>query len=159
MKNEELVKKAVDFAKEIIEAMELSAEITAEMSTGEEDRKYINVYIKGDDLGLLIGFQGKSLRAFEKVVSLFLNKLIRENEIKEDIRVVVDINDYKEKRQSQLRETVLKAIDQVKTNKQKIELPAMNPSERRVVHMVCKEEGVETISEGEEGFRRVILLP
>lgn len=158
MDENKLVQTVLEKAKDLLEELGFDAEISGHLAEGEEDRKYVHVEIKGEDLGLLIGYQGKMLRSFEQVVGMMISKYLKAENIEEDIRVVVDVNEYKKQREEHIREMVLKAIDQVRESKQKVELPAMNPAERRVVHMVIKsEEGIESTSEGEEGNRRVIL--
>lgn len=159
MEEKEIVTTAVSKAKEVLEALDFSADISAHMAEGDEDRMYIHLEIEGEELGSLIGFQGRRLRALERVIGLMVSKVTKENEVEGDYRVVVDINEYKTKREDNIKEIVLKAIGQMREANQRVELPVMNPAERRIVHLVCKDEGVNTESEGEEGQRRVILLP
>ncbi len=88
------------------------------------------------------------------------NTMTEEEREQKRIRVVIDVNNYKERRFDNIRDIVLQAIDQVKESGQPFELPIMSPAERRVAHMVVQEEeGIETESTGEEGERRVVLKP
>ena len=89
-----------------------------------------------------------------------LTKLLRSEKIEERYKVLIDINNYKSKKTKMLQETALRAVEQVKDSGQEVELPAMNPAERRIVHLAIQEEkGVTSASEGEEGDRRVIIKP
>lgn len=158
MKEEQVIQTAVEKAKDLIEELGFDAEISAQLVEGEENRMYINMEIKGEELGLLIGYQGRTLRSFEQVVGMMLSAVLRKAEMVADYRIIIDVNDYKKQREEHIKEMVLKAIDQVKETNQTLELPVMNPAERRIVHMIIKQEGgIASTSEGEEGNRRVTL--
>jgi spoIIIJ-associated protein len=178
MNEEKIVNLVVESAKELLEKANLDAEISASLTPAEDkseegdkekkvEKNYVNVSINGQDLGLLIGFQGRTMQSFEQVLSLIVNKKLRgEKSDKADkdenaiMRIVVDVNDYKEKRFKLIHDSALQAIDQAKESGQQVELPIMTPAERRVVHMAVQEEGgVKSTSEGEEGFRRVVIQP
>ncbi len=158
MDENKLIQKILEVTKDLLEELDFDAEISGHVVEGEKERKYIHVKIKGENLGLLIGHQGKTLRSFEQVTGMMISKFLKQEGVTQDIRIVVDVNEYKKQREEHIKEMVLKAIDQVRESKQKIELPAMNPAERRIVHMVIKsEDGILSTSEGDEGDRRVIL--
>ncbi len=158
MKEEKLATIAVNKAKELLEKMEIGAEISASI-VSQEDRIYINIDIKGDDLGLLIGYRGTVLRSLEQIVLLMLLKDIKKD-LDKSIRIIIDVNDYRKRKEESIKETTLKAIEQVLESGQKIELPVMPPAERRIVHLtVQKEKGVVSYSEGEDRERRVVIKP
>jgi len=160
MKAEEVVNFVTKSAKEILEKLEFDAEISVELVETEEGKKYIKVGITGDDLGLLIGFQGATMKALEQILDLLTSRALKNNSSEDRYKVIVDVNDYKEKQEKNIRETAIRAIGQARESGQPIELPSMNPAERRVVHMTVQEEdGVESESQGEEGERRVLIKP
>lgn len=176
MNEEKIVNLVVESAKELLEKANLDAEISASLTPAEDSKSeddkdgkragknYVNVSINGQDLGLLIGFQGRTMQSFEQVLSLIVNKKLRAEKDNEEensiMRIVVDVNDYKEKRYKLIHDSAVQAIDQAKESGQTVELPTMTPAERRIVHMAVQEEGgVKSVSEGEEGYRRVIIRP
>lgn len=161
MNDSEITEFAASEAKELIEGLGFGGEISADMSVGDNERKYVTIDIEGEDLALLIGFQGNTLRALEHILSLIINRRLRsENQEAERVRVRIDVNNYRAKREENIKSIALQAIGQVKESDQEFELSPMNPAERRIVHMVIREEeGVSSESVGEEGERRIIIKP
>lgn len=120
----------------------------------EEDNVY-NVKISGDNLNFLIGFRGQSLEALQTLV-----KLIIFRKTEQQVTLSIDINDYKTAKSEKLQEMARGFIDKVRFFQKEIELPTMNPWERRQIHMfVAEYEDVESESTGEGENRRVVLKP
>jgi len=117
-----------------------------------------NVYdvkISGDNLNFLIGFRGQSLEALQTLL-----KLIVFRRTEQQIILSIDINDYKNQKSERLQEMARGFIDKVRFFEKEIELPAMNPWERREIHMFIAEyEDVLSESTGEGENRRVVLKP
>lgn len=159
MDEQQIVDKVTEKAKEILEHLGFSADIKTDMVESEEDgRNYVNVEITGEDLGLLIGYQGNGLTSIERVLDLMLGKMLKDAGSEERYKILVDINNYRERREKMLKETAFKAIEQVRESGQPVGLPVMNPAERRIIHLTVKEEnGIQSLSEGEEGDRRVVI--
>ena len=128
--------------------------INADVSiTKENDRTIINIF-SNDNMGLLIGKNGKTLEAIQTLISNFFNK----NEGNE--RIIVDINSYRKQKEHKLVDLALKAAADVKKKKRPRLLEPMNPFERRIIHMTLKEDReVETASEGEGNFRKIKISP
>ena len=139
---------AIDFLTEITEKMGLDLDITAK--AGEES---LYVDIKGKDSGTVIGKRGQTLDAIQYLTSLVVNK-------DEDkyTRVVVDAENYREKRERTLEQLANRLADKVVKTKKPVRLEPMNPYERKVIHATLQSNpNVTTKSEGEEPYRRVII--
>lgn len=153
MDDKSAIAKIKETAKEILDRLEVRGEIEVEVQEGNEDRKYLAVKLVGEDLGNLIGHHGKILEGIQIILGLIVSK---ESEGK--YRVILDINDYREKRAEYLKSMALQAADQVRESGQDLELEPMKPNERRVVHMALQEEkGISTESTGEGEDRRIVV--
>ena len=136
----DLEMETVDFLKNIIEKMDISA--TLEISKTEENKIHIN--IESDKTNLLIGRKGSTLDALQLLANVFVSKK------KEDLKVVVDIEDYRGRREHSLQDLAEKTARHVRRTKTSHLLDPMNPFERRIIHLTLAEwEDIETISEGE----------
>lgn len=103
--------------------------------------------------GLIIGRRGETLDAIQYLLSLVAHRKNLSYS-----RVIVDINDYREKRVASLKQMAHRmARKAIKTNRN-MKLEPMNPYERRIVHSEMQQvEGIHTVSEGNEPFRRVVI--
>lgn len=104
--------------------------------------------------GFLIGQNGETMRAMQYMVSNALK-----NQNFEYYRVNVDVADYKKQRSDRLAHQVKTWAEQVKKSGEPMELRPMNAADRRIVHQVASEFGLETESIGEGRDRRVVLTP
>lgn len=139
---------ALDFLKEITEKMGLQLNITAK--AGEES---LYVDINGKDSGTVIGKRGQTLDAIQYLTSLVVNK-----DEEKYTRVVVDAENYREKRERTLEQLANRLADKVVRTKRSVRLEPMNPYERKVIHATLQSNpNVTTKSEGEEPYRRVII--
>ncbi len=131
----------------------------------QEDSFLIKVLFKGDNLGYAIGNRGKNIQSMQYVLSLMLKSLLKnEGEHSDEdvskVKIIVDIGDYREKQNQKLRKMVDGKIDDVKTLGEYIDLPPMQASERREVHMYIREiDGIESESVGEGKERAVRITP
>ena len=130
--------------------------VRVEVETGETSR--LNVVADGDEkeaLGALIGRKGERLSALQHLVNLMLSK-----EIGAWTRVLVDVEDYRGRRERQLRELAERAAARVVETGKMLQLEPMSALERRWIHMSLRDHaGVATQSIGEEPNRRVVLVP
>src|SRR5919197_2870993 len=111
--------------------------------------------ITGDNLGLLIGWRGETLRAFQTVVNLILNEGRSDRR-----RLVVDVEHYRNRREETVKEMALRLADRVRRTGERVVMDPMQSYERRIVHITLeKEPGIRTESHGEEPNRRVAILP
>ena len=112
--------------------------------------------ITGDDSGLLIGRRGETLRALQFLVNLVIRKDLNE----ESVRVVLDIERYRERRHNSLHELALRVADRVASTGQAVSLEPMPAAERRVIHVALAEHpSVSTESSGVGEARQVTIAP
>lgn len=106
--------------------------------------------ISSTDMGILIGKRGNTLDAIQYLLSLVINKN-KDNYIK----VIVDIEGYRAKREETLIRLANKMAEKAKYVKRPIKLEPMNPYERRIIHSALQNiQGITTYSEGDEPYRR-----
>ena len=111
--------------------------------------------LAGEDSGLLIGRRGQTLQALQ-----FLVTLIVRNRLDEDVRVVLDVENYRRRRESSLRDMSAKVADRVAQTGRSITLEPMPPADRRIVHTsLARHPGVRTESAGEGENRKVTIMP
>jgi spoIIIJ-associated protein len=134
----------------------LGFDVRVEVETGETSR--LNVVADGDEkeaLGALIGRKGERLSALQHLVNLMLSK-----EMGSWTRVLVDVEDYRGRRERQLRELADRAAARVVETGKMLQLEPMSALERRWIHLSLRDHpGVVTQSIGEEPNRRVVLVP
>ncbi len=119
-----------------------------------EERAFI-LNIVGDDLGILIGRRGETLRDLE-----YLTRLIVAQITGKQARLVVDVEGYRTRRERVLSELAKRMAERVQANHQPITLEAMPPNERRIVHLALRDHpSVTTQSIGEGEHRRVMIIP
>lgn len=115
----------------------------------------ITLDISGRDLGALIGWRGETLRALQAVTNVMVGKHLDEGE-----RVIVDVERYRQRREHTVREIAMRAARQVKMTGDAITLDAMQPFERRAIHLALEgDPDVTSSSIGEEPDRRVVVGP
>lgn len=146
-------KNAVDFMNTVISDMKINAE--SSVKYGENGELIIEV--SGEDAGTLIGHHGDTLDSLQYLLNLAANR--RENgEKKEYIKVTLDIEGYRAKREETLRALARKQADRVLKYKKSIMLEPMNPYERRIIHSeVQLIPGVSTNSIGSENNRKIVI--
>ncbi|HBB27960.1 MAG TPA: protein jag [Clostridiales bacterium] len=106
-----------------------------------------------EDKGIIIGKRGNTLDEIQFLLSLIVNKK-RENYVK----TIVNVEDYRQKREETLKKLAKKTADKCRYYNKKIRLEPMNPYERRVIHATLQDEkDIITYSEGEEPFRKVVV--
>lgn len=120
----------------------------------EDDAFRVNISCE-EDSGILIGYHGQSLDAFQKLLSLFCYKSTGEWQ-----HVLVDVEGYREEREESLQELAENAANRARFLGEPVALSPMNSYERRIVHTAVGElEGVRTESTGEGRDRRVVIYP
>ena len=139
-----------DFLSQVFAAMQMQVEILVKV---DEEEKMIDVELKGDEMGLLIGKRGQTLDSLQYLTNLSVNKH-SENYYK----LKVDTEDYRKRRKETLENLAKNIAYKVKRTKRPVSLEPMNPFERRVIHSALQNDRyVTTHSEGEEPFRHVVV--
>ena len=139
---------------ELMRLMDL--QVTVEVQTGDTSR--LNVVGEGEAkeaLGTLIGRKGERLSALQHLVNLMLSK-----KMGDWTRVLVDVEDYRGRRERQLRDLATRAAERVTETGKMLQLEPMPALERRWVHIALRDHpNVATQSIGEEPNRRIVVLP
>ena len=142
--------KAVDFLKEVFAAMNMAVVIDAKF---DETDNNLDIDLRGDDMGVLIGKRGQTLDSLQYLTSLVVNK--GESTY---IRVKLDTEDYRRRRKETLENLARGIAFKVKKTRKPVVLEPMNPYERRIIHASLQgNRYVETVSEGEEPYRHVVV--
>jgi len=154
VKTPEPVKKDIQVeAKDFLTGVLDSMEILAEIETKLEDN-ILKVNLTGPKMGLIIGYRGETLDSLQYLTSLVINKR-RDGEY---VRVVLDTEGYRQKREETLERLAEKTAYKVKKYGRAMKLEPMNPYERRIIHSKLQEDTkVKTFSVGDEPFRRVVI--
>ena len=147
---ETLEDKAKAFLEDVFAAMHMT--VLVEVSFNEEE-KVMDIELKGDDMGVLIGKRGQTLDSLQYLVSLVVNR-----DSDDYIRVKVDTENYRKRRKETLENLAKNIAYKVKRTKRSVSLEPMNPYERRIIHSALQNDKfVTTHSEGEEPFRHVVV--
>ena len=111
--------------------------------------------LAGEDSGLLIGRRGQTLQALQFLVTLIVRK-----QMGEDVRVVLDVENYRQRRENSLRDMAAKVASRVAQTNRSITLEPMPPADRRIIHTsLAQHPGVRTESAGEGENRKVTIMP
>ena len=145
-----LVNTAKKFLDDVFHAMGINASIEV---VYDKDNDTVEININGDEMGVLIGKRGQTLDSLQYLVSLVINKN-SENYIK----VKLDTENYRARRKETLENLAKNIAFKVKRTRKPVSLEPMNPYERRIIHSALQNDKyVETYSEGEEPYRRVVI--
>lgn len=138
------------FLDDIFHAMKMNVNVIINVS---EDEKNVDIELKGDDMGVLIGKRGQTLDSLQYLTNLALGK-----QVNEFIKVKIDTEDYRKRRRETLENLAKNIAYKVKRTKHSVSLEPMNPFERRVIHSALQNDRyVSTHSEGEEPYRHVVV--
>ena len=149
-KKETVADKAIDFLSQIFDAMNLEVSITAAFNEEEQE---LSLNLEGDDMGILIGKRGQTLDSLQYLVSLIVNKGTEGY-----LRVKLDTENYRERRKETLENLARGIAYKVRKTRKPVILEPMNPYERRIIHSALQgNKFVETVSEGEEPYRHVVV--
>jgi spoIIIJ-associated protein len=140
----------------LIHHLGMKAQVSAHYDeSSTDDRRTIQVDVRGDNLSALIGRQAETLNSFQYVASLIVGK-----QTQQWVQLVVDVEGYRERREKQVRQIALRMVDQVIKTGRKATLEPMTASERRAIHIELRgHPAVTTESTGEEPHRKVVILP
>ncbi len=141
-----------DFLEKLLHIIKLNGNIMVERDN--EGDLYFN--ISGKELGLLIGKRGNTLNALQYLSNVILHRQFALT----DSRVIVDIENYREKRKVTLEQLAKNLASKVMRTKKEVVLEPMTPQERRIIHIALKNnKHVVTYSYGDDPHRKVIISP
>lgn len=144
---EDIVK---DFLDQVFKAMDMEVEILIKK---DEENHFLDVELKGADMGILIGKRGQTLDSLQYLTNLAVNK-----HSDHYYKVKIDTEDYRNRRRETLENLAKNIAYKVKRTKRAVSLEPMNPFERRVIHSALQNDRyVTTHSEGEEPYRHVVV--
>lgn len=142
---------AVDFLTNIFEKMSMEVKIDVTL----DDHNNMGINLSGPGMGVLIGKRGQTLDSLQYLVSLVVNK-----ETDSYIRIKLDTENYRNRRKDTLETLAKNLAHKVKATHKKFTLEPMNPYERRIIHSTLQNnKNVETHSEGDEPYRKVVITP
>ena len=148
-----VIEKECDIARSFIENMLKNANVNAKVNITQENN-LIKVDIEGKEAACLIGRRGETLDSIQFLTGLALNKINKDSHM----RVLVDIENYRSKREESLIRYANKMAREVSKTKKTKKLDYMNPYERRIVHSALQEDKyVTTYSEGTDPYRRLVI--
>lgn len=140
-----------DFMESLLSRMGLSGQ--AEIVVDED---MIRVNVSGEKMGMLIGKRGQTLNALQYL----LNVIYRKKFPGERQRIILDAEDYRQKREKTLKELAERVARKVSMYKKEVMLEPMNPQERRIIHTALQgHPAVDTYSQGDEPYRKVVIAP
>lgn len=148
-KNLDEIEKVAEKIKEFFISI-LDKEYTCDVTI---DNYCIYVKINGEDISYLIGYRGSTINALQTIASAIANK-----NTSSKIIVIVDVENYKEKREKTLEELAEKISERVIKTKKSVTLDPMSAYERKIIHMKLQDnDKVKTFSKGEEPHRRIVI--
>ncbi len=135
---------------ELLEGMGMKTEVEASLR-GED--LYLN--IMGDREGILIGKHGSTLESLQFLFNRMVNK-----QLKEGVKVYIDVNGYKVKRTDSLTKMAARLGEKVKRAEKSFTIGPFNSHDRRIIHLALKEDpALETESLGEGEMKRIRIIP
>lgn len=142
--------KLLNFVEDLIEKMDYPG--SAYVCYRNENK--IRIMIESEHSGILIGKKGKNLDAIQLLVNVYAGKLMEEPK-----RIIIDVEKYRERRESNLVKLALRTAEQVRRTKRSKLLEPMNPFERRIIHTALNDmEDIATKSDGEGLLKQVRVI-
>ena len=140
----------IEFLSSVFHAMKMEVEVV--VSVNEEEHS-IDVDLKGEDMGILIGKRGQTLDSLQYLTNLSVNK-----NSDDYYKVKIDTENYRERRKETLENLAKNIAYKVKRTRRPVSLEPMNPFERRIIHSALQNNKyVTTHSEGDEPYRHVVV--
>lgn len=146
---EERLKKGIDFLEAVFKALKIEISIKI---VDKGDHQLLELI--GKEIGILIGKHGKTLDALQYITNLIINK--KENETR--LLIVLDIENYRKRREETLSKLAIRLAEKIKYTQKKIMLEPMNRHERKIIHLVLQNYPyVRSYSSGDEPYRKIII--
>ena len=149
-KKSDFIDEGEEFLQNIFHEMNMEVDIAVAYNKEEQ---VVDIVLTGEDMGILIGKRGQTLDSVQYLTSLVVNK-----EQKDYVRVKLDTENYRKRRKETLENLARNIAYKVKKTRRPVSLEPMNPYERRIIHSALQgNKFVETVSEGEEPYRHVVV--
>ncbi len=157
MKDKDILKIVDQEVSTLCELLTVECVKESSIEDGNEGEKYIKVVFSGDDLGYMIGNRGRHLDSLQFMLQVILGRKLPEDTV---FKVFVDVGGYREEKDKKLEEMALQKADDVRILGEEVELPAMKPSDRRIVHIALERfDDITTESRGEGMDRHIVIMP
>ena len=138
------------FLGDVLKAMDMEAEVKVVI---DENEGSVDIELVGENMGVLIGKRGQTLDSLQYLTNLAVNR-----NSEDYYKVKIDTEDYRKRRKETLENLAKNIAFKVKRSKRSFALEPMNPYERRIIHSALQgNKFVETVSEGEEPYRHVVV--
>lgn len=148
-----LREKPEQYVRNIVEDILSRMKIDFQINGVEFEEGRVRINVVGKDMGLLIGRKGETLNAVQFIVGLIVNR-----NREEKIRVMLDVEDYRKKREDSLEALALRLSDKVKKTRKNVVMRPMTSQERRIVHTTLQSDPqITTYSMGDEPNRKVVI--
>ena len=145
-----VIEEAKEFLAKIFKAMKI--EVVMEKFINKKDGCVI-LKLHGDDMGILIGKHGQTLDSLQYLTNLVANKNTENR-----VHIVIDVENYRERRAETLTRLAKRLADKVKKSGERIVLEPMNPHERKIIHTALQNDNkITALSEGSEPYRKVVI--
>lgn len=152
MDNVEIIRFTENWLSSILEEMHISAQLNFFIE--EENLRIELTEISETDMGIVIGRRAETLNAIQYLLGVTLNRISKRH-----YRVYLDVGDYRKRRAQNITRLAERNAEKVKRSKRSLKLEPMNAYERRIVHTALQNmEHIETVSEGREPHRKVVIL-
>ena len=149
-KKESVQEIVTNFLNKLFSCMGIEVELVIEY---KEEEGEMDIELKGEDMGLLIGKRGQTLDSIQYLTSLVANK-----DLEDYVKIKMDTENYRQRRNETIENLAKNIAGKVKKTRKPMHLEPMNPYERRIIHAVLQNDKyIETYSEGEEPFRKVVV--
>lgn len=149
-KKESVEEIVTNFLNKLFSCMGIEVELVIEY---KEEEGEMDIELKGEDMGLLIGKRGQTLDSIQYLTSLVANK-----DLEDYVKIKMDTENYRQRRKETIENLAKNIAGKVKKTRKPMHLEPMNPYERRIIHAVLQNDKyIETYSEGEEPFRKVVV--
>lgn len=156
LEHDPLLDRTESVISKMLHLLNLQAQVSAHYGSAERDgRRNINVDIRGNDLGVLIGRRSETLGAFQYIASLIVGK-----DTQQFVQLTVDVEGFRERREKQLIQMARRMADQVAKSGRRQTLEPMPSGERRIIHIALRDHpDVKTESTGDDPYRKVTIIP
>ena len=149
--SEEVINECRTFLTQLLHQMGIDTTLSCQFS----QEGILEVNIEGEGMGVIIGKRGQTLDALQYLTTLVINKGRQDH-----VRLKLDTEGYRLRRQETLEKLAVNLAKKAKRTGHRVVLEPMNPYERRIIHSVLQQDrSVETHSDGEEPYRKVVITP
>lgn len=150
-----LIPDPVEEARQLLHDVTDAMNLQAEIAEGRDGDGNVVFKLSGADMGMVIGRRGQTLDALQYLLNVVANR-----HSKEHIRIVLDAEDFRERRKKTLERLADRLAGKVIKTHREVLLEPMSPQERRIIHSYLSDHpNVKTYSKGEEPNRRIVIAP